>query len=93
MAGFWLVTFILQLPLTCFLLFNEKAKVLATERAVHIIMLVFLLVEVFQGYRTIKRMTDSQVQKFQLRQFNEPIEMELIRSERVIENFNAKKVN
>ena len=38
-------------------------------------------------------MTDAQVQKFQLRQFNEPIEMELIKSERVIENFNAKKVN
>lgn len=54
---------------------------------------MFLLVEVFQGYRTIKRMTDAQVQKFQLRQFNEPIEMEPIGGERVVENFNAKKVN
>ena len=54
---------------------------------------MFLLVEVFQGYRTIKRMTDAQVQKFQLRQFNEPIEMEPIGGERVMENFNAKKVN
>lgn len=71
MAGFWLVTFILQLPLICFLLFNEHTLVLPFERAIHIVMLVFLLFEVVQGYRAIKKMTDAQVEKFQLRHFND----------------------
>ena len=41
------------------------------ERAVHMVMLVFLLVEVVQGYRAIKVMTDAQVQKFQMKHFND----------------------
>jgi len=94
LAGFWLVSFILQLPLTCFLLFNENAKILPLERAVHIIMLLFLSVEVFQGYRTIKRMTDAQVEKFKLSQFDDQaIEMEEITDRNVLSNVHVKKYN
>eukprot|EP00111_Clytia_hemisphaerica_P008242 TCONS_00024019-protein len=76
LAGFWLVTFIFQLPLICFLLFNEYTYVLPLERAVHIIMLCFLLYEIIQGYRSIKQMTDAQVEKFHLQRLNEDLEME-----------------
>lgn len=92
LAGFWLVTFILQLPLTCFLLFNEFAVILPIERAVNIIMLAFLLVEIFQGYKAIKRMTDAQVKKFHLRHLHDDIQMEEL-AEQVIEDVDVKKFN
>ncbi|XP_047141882.1 transmembrane protein 17B isoform X1 [Hydra vulgaris] len=67
LAGFWLVTVILQLPLCCILLFNEATLILPFERAVNIIMFVFLVTETIHGYIAIKRMTDSQVEKFRMR--------------------------
>ena len=90
MAGFWLVTFILQLPLVCFLLFNEYTLILPLERAVHIIMLAFILFEIVQGYRAIKRMTDAQVEKFHLQRFSEDLVMDDVNT-----NINAfdKKMN
>ncbi|XP_057294301.1 transmembrane protein 17B-like isoform X2 [Hydractinia symbiolongicarpus] len=92
LAGFWLVTFILQLPLTCFLLFNENALILPMERAVNIIMLLFMLFEVVQGYRAIKRMTDAQVEKFHLTHFNtNNIEMDDIGNIQTFETDNIKK--
>ena len=92
LAGFWLVTFILQLPLTCFLLFNEHVVILPMERAINIVMLAFLLFEVIQGYRAVKRMTDVQVKKFHLRHLNGDIEMEELAGQ-VIENIDVKKFN
>ena len=76
LAGFWLVTLVLQLPLICFLLFNEAMLILPMERAANIVMLIFVAFEIIQGYRAVKRMTDSQVQKFHLRQMEEYIEMD-----------------
>jgi len=90
LAGFWLVTFILQLPLTCFLLFNTYACVLAMEGAVNSIMLAFLLFQVVQGYRTVKRMTDAQVQKFQLKHLHNDADVQQLAGQ-AIENIEMKK--
>ncbi|XP_065831261.1 transmembrane protein 17B-like [Oscarella lobularis] len=71
MAGFWLLTLVIQTPLVLFLLINEGAVVLPLERAVHIPLLTFLLGEIGFGFWAIRIMTKSQTAKFHLLQFNE----------------------
>ena len=46
------------------------------ERAVNIIMAVFVLFETVHGYRVIKTMIDHQVSKFHVQQFDELIELQ-----------------
>ena len=60
------------------------------ERAVNIVMLVFLVFEVVQGYRAVKRMTDAQVEKFHLRHLHNDMMVEDMAGQ-VIENIEAKK--
>ncbi len=78
LAGFWLVTFILQLPLSCLLLLNETALIMPIERAANIIHLIFIIIEVVQGYIAVKALTQHQVEKFHLKQFDDLIAMEAI---------------
>ena len=66
----------IQLPLTFMLLFNEDAVIVPTERAINIIMATFVVFETLQGYRAIKFMTENQVAKFHLNQFDELYELE-----------------
>ena len=53
-------------------------------------MLAFILFEIVQGYRAIKRMTDAQVEKFHLQRFSEDLVMDDVNT-----NINAfdKKTN
>ena len=76
LAGFWLLTLVLQLPLTLLLLLNEHMMILPMERAVNIIMTGFVAFEVIQGYRVIKAMTEHQVSKFHLHQFDDLTELQ-----------------
>lgn len=76
LAGFWILTLVLQLPLTLMLLLNESMLIMPMERAVNIIMAVFVLFETVQGYRVIKTMIDHQVSKFHVQQFDELIELQ-----------------
>ncbi|XP_046847622.1 transmembrane protein 17B-like [Xenia sp. Carnegie-2017] len=76
LAGFWLLTLLLQLPLTLLLLFNEAAIVLPLERAVHIVMAIFVILEVVQGYRVINMLTRNQISKFHLRHLEDFVELE-----------------
>jgi len=69
LAGFWLLTLLLQSPLVLFLLFNEAAIITPLERAVNVIMTIFILFEDVVGYFAIRAMVDSQVNKFHLQQF------------------------
>uniref|UniRef100_A0A3B3SSQ8 Transmembrane protein 17 n=1 Tax=Paramormyrops kingsleyae TaxID=1676925 RepID=A0A3B3SSQ8_9TELE len=46
LAGFWLLTLLLQFPLTLFQLFNEAILIQPLERGVHIVLALFLLIEV-----------------------------------------------
>ncbi|EDO39291.1 predicted protein, partial [Nematostella vectensis] len=76
LAGFWLLTLVLQFPLTLVLLLNESMLIMPTERAMNILMTIFVLVEIIQGYRVIKALADHQVSKFHLHQFDEVSEMQ-----------------
>ena len=69
LAGFWLLTLLLQTPFALFLLFNEATIITPLERAVTVIMTLFILLEDVIGYFAIRAMVDSQVNKFHLQQF------------------------
>ena len=71
MAGSWLLTMLLQLPLILFLLLNSDTIILPLERAVHIVMTVFVAFEVVLGYFAIRAMVNSQMTKFHLQQFHD----------------------
>lgn len=71
MAGFWLLTLLIQCPLILLLTFNEDAKILPMERAVNIIEVVFVLFDIVCGYFAIRFMVNYQVTKFHLRQFTD----------------------
>ena len=69
LAGCWLLTILISLPLTILLLFNEGAYILPPERAVNILLLIFEIIEVVAGYFAIHAMVNLQVAKFHLKQF------------------------
>ncbi|KAG1669946.1 Transmembrane protein 17B [Nymphon striatum] len=66
LAGFWLLTCLLQFPLLLFLLLNEDTKILPFERALNIVMMTFVVFEIIFGYFAIKVLTTEQVAKFQM---------------------------
>ncbi|KAL8610833.1 hypothetical protein ACOMHN_056688 [Nucella lapillus] len=76
LAGFWLLTMILQLPLILLLLLNDEAILLPMERAVHIIKALFIVSEVIVGYFAIRVMVNYQVTKYHLQQFTDLEQME-----------------
>ena len=71
LAGFWLLTLLLQFPIIIMLLFNESALVLPLERAVHMVEATFIVFEIVIGYVAIRTMVNYQVTKFHLRQFTD----------------------
>jgi len=71
LAGFWLLTLLIQLPLILLLLFNEDALILPIERAVNIVEACFVVFEIICGYFAIRIMVNYQVTKFHLRQFTD----------------------
>lgn len=46
LAGFWLLSILLQFPLILFQLFNEAILIQPLERGVHIVLAAFLLIQV-----------------------------------------------
>jgi len=68
LAGFWLLTLLLQTPFVLFLLLNEAMIITPLERAVTIVMAAFVLFEDVVGYFAIRAMVDSQVNKFHMQQ-------------------------
>ncbi|XP_041349631.1 transmembrane protein 17B-like [Gigantopelta aegis] len=71
LAGFWLLTLLLQFPLIAVLLLNEQSKILPLERAMHIVKALFIVFEMICGYFAIRIMVDYQVTKFHLQQFTD----------------------
>ncbi|XP_072291236.1 transmembrane protein 17B [Eucyclogobius newberryi] len=70
LAGFWLLSILLQLPLILFQLFNEAILVQPLERGVHIVLAIFIIAQALAGFvalRDLVRHTESQ---FHLTQFN-----------------------
>ncbi|XP_054632668.1 transmembrane protein 17B [Dunckerocampus dactyliophorus] len=70
LAGFWLLSILLQLPQILFQLFNEGILIQPLERGVHIVLALFILTQAIVGFvalRDLVRHTESQ---FHLRQFD-----------------------
>ncbi|NXX46864.1 TMM17 protein, partial [Tricholaema leucomelas] len=66
LAGFWLLSLLLQLPLILFLLFNEELKNQPAERAIHAIFALFLTFQVVTTFVTLKRMVNKLTTHFRL---------------------------
>lgn len=71
LAGFWLLTLLIQLPLILLLVINNDALILPMERAVFIIETIFVVFEILCGFLAIRIMVNYQVTKFHLRQFTD----------------------
>ncbi|KAM6309577.1 transmembrane protein 17 [Podargus strigoides] len=71
LAGFWLLSLLLQLPIILFLLFNEGLKIQPLERAVHSILALFLTFQVIAAFVTLKRMVNKLATHFCLNEFDQ----------------------
>ncbi|CAM2103325.1 unnamed protein product [Caretta caretta] len=71
LAGFLLLSFLIQLPLLLFLLTDEHIIRLPLETAVHIIYLVFLASEITAAFFGLKVMTRQLATQFYLKQFED----------------------
>lgn len=71
LAGFWMLTLLLQTPLNLFLLLNGATIITPFERAMDIVMTLFVVLEVVIGYLAIRTMVNYQVTKFHLQQFSD----------------------
>ncbi|XP_060043195.1 transmembrane protein 17 isoform X2 [Erinaceus europaeus] len=71
LAGFWLLSLLLQLPLILFLLCNEGLTSLPLERAVHIIFTIFLTFQVVSAFLTLRKMVNQLATRFHLQDFDQ----------------------
>ncbi|KFP91105.1 Transmembrane protein 17, partial [Apaloderma vittatum] len=71
LAGFWLLSLLLQLPIILFMLFNESLKNQPLERAVHVIFALFLTFQVVAAFVTLKRMVNKLATHFRLIEFDQ----------------------
>uniref|UniRef100_A0A8C9S8Z8 Zgc:112294 n=1 Tax=Scleropages formosus TaxID=113540 RepID=A0A8C9S8Z8_SCLFO len=71
LAGFWLLTFLLQLPILLFFLTDNGIIILPLERAMHSLYLVFLLSEILAALQALRVMTRKLTLQFHLRQLRE----------------------
>ncbi|CAD5124930.1 DgyrCDS13175 [Dimorphilus gyrociliatus] len=69
LAGFWLITLVLTIPLFLFLLFNDAIIIVPMERAMNAIYVAFVLFEVISGFIAIRMLVKYQATKFHLSHF------------------------
>ncbi|XP_069475223.1 transmembrane protein 17B-like [Ambystoma mexicanum] len=70
LAGFLLLSFLIQLPLLLFLLTDQETLLLPLEIAVHTVYLLFLVAELMGAFFTLKTMARALAMEFHLRQFH-----------------------
>ncbi|XP_051238393.1 transmembrane protein 17B isoform X2 [Dicentrarchus labrax] len=70
LAGFWLLSILLQFPLILFQLFNEAILILPLERGVHIVLAIFILTQALSGFVALRDMVKHTESQFHLRQFD-----------------------
>ncbi|XP_036607155.1 transmembrane protein 17 [Trichosurus vulpecula] len=70
LAGFWLLSLLLQLPLILFLLFNEGLTIQPLERAVNIVFIIFLAFQVVVAFLALKKMANQLAARFHLQDFD-----------------------
>ncbi|KAF5917995.1 hypothetical protein HPG69_019801, partial [Diceros bicornis minor] len=71
LAGFWLLSLLLQLPLILFLLFNEGLANLPLEKAIHIIFTMFLTFQVVSAFLTLRKMVNQLATRFHFQDFDQ----------------------
>ncbi|KAG9339596.1 hypothetical protein JZ751_023487 [Albula glossodonta] len=71
LAGFWLLTFLFQLPILLFFLTDEGTIILPLERAVHSVYLLFIASEVLAAFLALRTMSRKLTLQFHLRQFSQ----------------------
>ncbi|XP_069070538.1 transmembrane protein 17B-like [Pleurodeles waltl] len=71
LAGFLLLSFLIQLPILLFLLTDQEILLLPLEIAVHSIYLMFLASELVAAFFTLKAMTKHLAMQFQLRHLDD----------------------
>ncbi|XP_071427840.1 transmembrane protein 17B-like [Pithys albifrons albifrons] len=71
LAGFLLLSFLIQLPLLLFLLTDSQVIHLPLEMSMHSLFLVFLLAEIVAAFLALKTMTKQLAAQFYLRQLQE----------------------
>ncbi|XP_016363482.1 transmembrane protein 17A-like [Sinocyclocheilus anshuiensis] len=69
LAGFWLISFLFQLPILLFFITDEATIIRPLERAVHSLYLGFLLGELLASFLALHVMTRKLTQQFHMRQF------------------------
>lgn len=69
LAGFWLLTILLQLPLQGFLLFNTDLILVPLEISAGSVMMMLILSELLSGFFALRQITRHQANKFHLQQF------------------------
>lgn len=67
------------------LLLNESMLIMPMERAVNIIMTLFVLFETIQGYRVLRIMIGNQISKFHVQQFDDLTELQELQEQDVEE--------
>ena len=82
LAGFWLLT-LLQVPFCVYLMANVDTVILPLERAINIVLGVFLLVQLALGFRALQLMVRAQAIKFHLTQFDRPDDIPLLTLKKV----------
>ncbi|XP_034541628.1 transmembrane protein 17B [Notolabrus celidotus] len=70
LAGFWLLSILLQFPLILFQLFNEAILIQPLERGVHIVLALFILSQALSGFVTLRDLVRHTESQFHLRQFH-----------------------
>ncbi|XDV21407.1 hypothetical protein PO909_026507 [Leuciscus waleckii] len=69
LAGFWLISFLFQLPIVLFFITDQDIIILPLERAVHSLYLAFLLGELLASFLALRVMTRKLAQQFHMKQF------------------------
>ncbi|XP_013980564.1 transmembrane protein 17B [Salmo salar] len=70
LAGFWLLSLLLQFPLILFQLFNQAILIQPLERGVHLILALFILTQALSGFVALRGMVRHTESHFHLRQFD-----------------------
>merc|ERR1712154_341981 len=69
LAGFWLLTILLQPPLQGFLLLNRDLILVPLEQAAGVVMMTMIIAELVTGFMALREITRHQASKFLLQQF------------------------
>ncbi|XP_075220693.1 transmembrane protein 17-like [Lycorma delicatula] len=72
LAGFWILSVLLQAPLQLFLLLNGSLHSSVLEKVVQTIMALFLIVQLFTGYKALQDAARHSAEQFHITQFKMP---------------------